>query len=281
MKSEMSPSLSILTARGLVLALAAGLVLAGCSARAATPSPLPTIARNSASPSMPVSAQPTAGPTSSPGTPSSSPPPASESPAASGSAGSGYTTTVDNPFFPLVPGTILTYQGTKDGHAAVEEFEVKSDTTVIDGVTCVVTEDRVSLGGVPTENTLGYYAQDSSGSVWYFGEDVQEVGADGTAHTVDSWRAGLDTAQPQMIMPGAPAVGQAFDHPWTQTDFSIEALDVTMDVPAGSFSGVLMTKEWSPVEPNVVVHKYYAPGVGMIRDVSISGPYEEVQLQSR
>jgi len=195
-------------------------------------------------------------------------------------ASPGFLTVIDNPFLPLTPGRTMAYTGTKDGHAATEVVETRADTKVIDGATCVVTEDRVSLAGTLVERTLTYYAQDDTGSVWSFGEDVQDLAPDGTVQATTSWRAGVDSAPPMLVMPGQPRAGDTFEHPYTSNDFQILSLAETQTVPAGSYSGVLQTKEWSPAEPDVVVHKYYASGVGLIRDVAVSGPYEEVVLAS-
>jgi len=83
-----------------------------------------------------------------------------------------FTLTIDNQWFPLKPGTVNTYEGTKDGKAARSVFEVTADTKVIDGVTTRVIFDRLFLDGTLAERTSDYDAQDDDGNVWYFGEDT-------------------------------------------------------------------------------------------------------------
>ncbi len=186
--------------------------------------------------------------------------------------------TVDNPWFPLVPGTTFTYQGTKDGKAAVETFTVTATTKVVAGVTCVVIEDRLSLGGVPAEKLRGYYAQDQDGNVWYFGEDMQELDANGNVVATDGWHAGVDEVPPQLIMEASPVAGHSFAHGYTKNDFAVLSLSEAVKVPYGSFPAALVTKEWSPLEPTIETHKYYVSGVGEVRDVAVKGPTEELVL---
>src|SRR5262245_62780662 len=78
---------------------------------------------------------------------------------------------IDNPFFPLQPGTTFTYQST-DG-SEVDFVTVTDQTKTILGVTCVVVQDNVFVDGKLAESTLDYYAQDKDGNVWYFGEDTK------------------------------------------------------------------------------------------------------------
>src|SRR5215212_417790 len=85
-----------------------------------------------------------------------------------------FTTTIDNKFFPLKPGTTLVYEGqTKEGTERTE-FTVTHDTRQVMGVECVVVRDKVFLNGGLIEDTFDWYAQDKTGNVWYFGESTKE-----------------------------------------------------------------------------------------------------------
>jgi hypothetical protein len=262
--------------RRLVWALAAAglaLVLAGCDSAGAGPS---AEAGATAEPPTTTAASPSAeaslGPNPSP--------PSSIKPAASGAIDpASFSSTVDNAWYPLLPGTRFTYQGTKDGRKAVESFTVTRATKVVAGVTCVVVEDKVSLGGVPTERLLGYYAQDRAGNVWYFGEDIEELDANGqVVSTAGSWHAGINKATAAFFLEASPTVGKSFAHQYTHNDFAVLSLTEKVSVPYGSFSNALVTKEWSPLEPDIETHKYYVQGVGMVRDVAVKGPTEELVL---
>ena len=191
-----------------------------------------------------------------------------------------FTSTVDNRWFPLVIGTKLTYQGTKDGKRAVETFTVTTTTKPVDGVTCVVTEDVLSLAGVATEKVIGYFAQDRDGSVWSFGEDNQELDANGhVVSTEGSWHTGVDKALPALVMEGTPVVGHSFEHAATKNDYAVVSLASAVKVPYGSYDNALVTREWSPLEPDVETHKFYVPDVGVVRDVAVKGPTEELVLE--
>jgi hypothetical protein len=190
-----------------------------------------------------------------------------------------FTTTVDNRWFPLVPGTKLTYQGTKDGKRAVETSTVTRTTKRVDGVECVAVDDVLSFGGVATERVIGYFAQDRNGNVWSFGEDAQSLDTNGNVVSTDgSWHAGIDKAPRAMFMEGTPVVGHSFADDYTKNDYAVVSLTSTVKVPFGSWSNALVTKEWSPLEPDVETHKFYVPGIGLVRDVGVKGPAEELLL---
>jgi len=188
-----------------------------------------------------------------------------------------FATKIDNPWFPLTPGTTLTFEGTKDNKHAVRVSSVTSRTMVIEGVTCVVVEDSVSLGGSPAERALAYYAQDRQGNVWLFGEDSQEI-EHGRVVKNEGWQAGTDGALPSFFMEAAPTIGHSFAHEYTNDHFRVVSISESVKVPYGSFRDVLLTKEWSSEEPDVLTHKYYVRGLGEVRDVTVKGPLEEFDL---
>ena len=86
-----------------------------------------------------------------------------------------FVATIDNPYFPLVPGTTFIYEGQTANGLEHNEFAVTHNTRVIDGVTCVEVLDTVKLNGELTEDTLDWFAQDKDGNVWYFGENSEEL----------------------------------------------------------------------------------------------------------
>jgi hypothetical protein len=81
-------------------------------------------------------------------------------------------------------------------------------------------------------------------------------------------------------MEATPTVEHSFVNDFTKNDFAILSLSDAATVPAGSFQDVVVSKEWSPLEPDVEVHKYYARGVGLVRDLAVKGPAEELVLVS-
>jgi len=198
---------------------------------------------------------------------------------------SAFGDTIDNPYFPLVPGTTYRYEGTIDGVPAVDLFEVTDDVKVIQAVRCVEVRDRLYLDGVLSESTLDWFAQDRSGTVWYFGEETKELDERGrVVSTEGSWKAGSRGAQAGVFMPARPQVGDRFDQelaPGVAEDqFTILSLDANVTVPFGHFSHVMLTEETTPLEPGVVDHKYFARGIGEVREASVAGGAEFLDLVS-
>jgi hypothetical protein len=182
---------------------------------------------------------------------------------------------VDNPHFPLVPGTTLVYRGESDGEREVVTIEVTDRTKEILGVTCVVVKDTVEVAGEVHELTFDWYAQDVEGNVWYMGEATKEYEDGEVVSREGSWEAGVDGALPGIIMPAEPEVGMAY----TQEHYAGEAEDKgkvvavgrEIAVPYGSFHDVLITEDWTPLEPRFLENKHYAPGVGVVFEELVKG----------
>jgi hypothetical protein len=196
-----------------------------------------------------------------------------------------FVAAIDNPWLPLKPSTTMRYRGTKDEEPAIEVFTVTNRTATIDGISCVVIDDRLFLGGRLAERTNDHYVQDKDGNVWYFGEDTQELDAKGkVTSTEGTWHAGVDAPQPGIFMAATPTVGhsylQEFYRGHAEDHFSVESLSAAVGVPYGSFSGALRTKEWTPLEPAVIDNKFYVRGVEEVKEVTAKGPLEELSLVS-
>jgi hypothetical protein len=194
-----------------------------------------------------------------------------------------FTTNIDNPFFPLQPGTTFIYKGNKEGSKQRDEFAVTDRTVVIDGVTCRVGHDKVFMQGVLQEDTFDYFAQDVDGNVWYFGEDTEELDSKGrVVSTEGTWRAGVDGAQPGIIMEAHPKVNdhyfQEVAAPIAQDEAIVLNLHEIVAVPFGKFTNCLQTKEFTQLEPGNVEHKFYAGGVGFILGVVVKGGKERLAL---
>jgi len=198
---------------------------------------------------------------------------------------SGWASEVTNPYFPLPPGTTFHYTGERDGVPSTDDMEVTRQKKVILGVRCTEVHDQVFTDGVLSEDTLDWYAQDSSGNVWYFGEDTKELDANGTViSTEGSWLAGVSGAQQGIIMEAHPKVGDRY-----QQEFSVGVaedmaqvlgLNKSACVMYGCFDDLLLTKEWTPLEKGVTEYKYYAAGVGFIRADVVKGGDEHSELVS-
>jgi hypothetical protein len=190
---------------------------------------------------------------------------------------------VDNPWFPLKPGTTLVYRGVKDGTGMLERFRVTGTTKLIDGVRCRVVDDRSWQNGHLAERTRDYYAQDRNGTVWYFGEDTAELDASGrVVSRAGSWHSGRGAARAGIFMPARPHVGehhfQEHDAGNAEDQFRVVSLQAHVTVPYGSFAHALRTREWTTLEPDVVDAKYYVRGIGEVFEGSQKGPAERSRL---
>jgi hypothetical protein len=187
-----------------------------------------------------------------------------------------FTTAVDNPFFGLEPGTRWVYRSIDhNGRTGQKTVEATFDTQRIMGVTCVAVRDTEALDGRVVEADVDWYAQDLAGNVWYFGEQTTEpVSAGG------SWTAGVAGAQPGIAMKGHPRLGDRY--PEAARDIAeIRGLSGRASVPVGTFVGVLVTRDTSPLEPGRAELRYYAEGVGLVLITTDRGDRTELVEMTR
>jgi hypothetical protein len=181
---------------------------------------------------------------------------------------------VDNPYFPLVPGTILKYVETEGGETSEIEVTVTSETKIIMGVKCMVVHYVLTTKRGVKEDTYDWYAQDKDGTVWYFGELTKEFKRGGRVGTEGSWEAGVRGAQPGIIMPGDPHPSKPYRQeymPGKAEDMAqIIATNEAVTVPAGTFTTCVKTRDWSMLESGNE-YKWYAKGVGVVRTQSSGG----------
>jgi hypothetical protein len=186
-----------------------------------------------------------------------------------------FVATVDNPYFPLVPGTRWVMKGQGESAGEVTTTEVTADTKTILGVVCTVVRDEVDADGELQELTFDWYAQDAAGNVWYFGEDTAEYKNGKVTTRKGAWETGVDGAQPGIIMPADPVVGVTYRQEFFEGEAEdlakVVELAASAETPADSYSDVLVTEDWTPLEPDVVERKFYAPGVGLVMERLVSG----------
>jgi hypothetical protein len=182
-----------------------------------------------------------------------------------------FTTNINNPYFPLQPGTTYIYEGPTSAGYIRNTLDVTTNTNLIDGVTTVEIHDQVFTDGALTEDTLDWYVQDKDGNVWYFGEDSDELINGRVSSIGGSWLAGVNGAKPGIIMKAHPKVGdfyrQEFQLGNAEDSAGVLSLNQTVTVPAGTFNNCLETYEVTGLEPGALEHKYYAAGVGNVLTV--------------
>ena len=194
---------------------------------------------------------------------------------------------VDNPYFPLIPGKTFTYKNTivEGGDTTIQDISVcvTKHIKVILGVECTVVHDVVKEGGRLAEDTFDWYAQDKEGNVWYFGEATRAFEG-GEVSTQGSWEAGTDGAGPGIIMHANPAAqfGKAYYQEFYKGHAEDQAINLDTagraNVPYGTFTNCLRTREFTALEPGVAELKYYARGLGLVLTETVEGGNEREVL---
>ena len=180
---------------------------------------------------------------------------------------------VDNPYWPLTPGTQWIFGGSE-----YVEVTVAEETKEILGIPCTVVRDTLRDGSADAailEDTYDWYAQDKDGNVWYMGEDTKEYQGTKVVSTEGSWTGGVDGAQPGIVM---HAKQPPVDEPYRQEYLACEAEDYAevkgeseaVSVPFGDYTDCIKTHEYTPLEPDVNENKYYCAGVGLVLEEDVA-----------
>jgi hypothetical protein len=191
------------------------------------------------------------------------------------------STTITNPYHPVTAGKKYIYEGqTPEGLERIEEQRLTTTKTIL-GITCIVVNFKAYLNGKLIEEAWDWYAQDNDGNLWYFGEAVDNYNANGTLKDhAGSWEAGVDGAQPGIIMLASPQAGIAYREEYyfnhAEDRAEVTATGLTVTIPLGTYNNCIKTKNWTELEPDLNENKFYAPGIGLVRDVNITDNTEIV-----
>jgi hypothetical protein len=197
-----------------------------------------------------------------------------------------FTTKIDNPYWPMQPGSRWVYretdaQGTKQRVVVTVTRKTKK---IANGVTARVVHDVVTQQGKLVEDTYDWYAQDKAGNVWYLGEATKEYENGKVRTTAGSWEAGVDGAQPGIIMPAKPKAGLSYRQEYYKGEAEDKARIVSLkeqaEVPAGHYKRVVMTRDVNPLSPKILEFKFYAQDVGPVLALSASGGSDREELIS-
>lgn len=190
-----------------------------------------------------------------------------------------FTINIDNPYWPMALGNEWVYRET-DTEGARERVvvEVTGETkTIANGIEARVIRDTATENGVPVEITDDWYAQDGAGNIWYLGEYVTNYKNGKVVDHDGSFEAGVDGAQPGVVMPANPEPGMAYRQEYYKGKAEDRGAMITVgeeqvQVPFGFFDeDVLMTRDLVPTEPKVQELKFYAPNVGPLLSVHTDG----------
>ena len=198
-----------------------------------------------------------------------------------------FSTNIDNPLFPLSSLGPKTFEGrdtdpdTGAVLAARLESAVLGKTRKVAGVEVLVLEEKVFANDELIERALDFFAQHDDGTVYYFGELVDNYENGKIVDHDGSWLAGKNGAEPGIVMPADPFVGQTFNQenaPGVAEDQSrVLALDENVKTPAGKFKGCAKFEDTNPLDsPPTTEFKWFCPGVGLVRDVDAEGFIELV-----
>jgi hypothetical protein len=195
--------------------------------------------------------------------------------------------TVDNPYFPLAPGSSRRYEGQELDPETGEMVELRVREHVspvpdeIAGAPVTTLAVQEYEDGQLTETTSDYHTQGPDGTVYYLGEDVNMYEDGQLVSHEGAWIAGEGANQAGEFMPAEPRVGDRFEQeqaPGVAQDIStVVAVDLTLQTAVGTFSGCIKTQDLNPLD-QAIEHKYYCPGVGLVREENANGSLDLVSV---
>jgi hypothetical protein len=194
-----------------------------------------------------------------------------------------FTVDVTNPFWPMAKGDRWVYEERDEkGTLTHDEVTVLDRTATINGIEALAVHDLATQDGVTVEDTTDWYTQDSDGNLWYLGEKTTEY-QDGRPHSTEgSWQYGVDGAQAGVILPAQPKAGLGYRQEYLKGEAEDRATILSTDeqaqTPAGTYTGTLLTRDTTPLEPELVELKWYARGVGPVLTLTPSGEQSREQL---
>ena len=195
-----------------------------------------------------------------------------------------FVSAIDNPYFALIPGRAWIYESPDEdeGYERVK-IEVTHEAKIVQGVTTTVVRAREWQDGDLVEDTFDWYAQDNEGNVWYFGEDSKEIEDGEVISTAGSWEAGVNGAKAGIIMKANPQVGAAYRQEYLEGEAEdmgqVIGVGEAISIRLGSYEDCVLIKDWTPLEPNVVEHKFYCRAVGnAVLEKKVVGDSGQIEL---
>jgi hypothetical protein len=182
-------------------------------------------------------------------------------------------TVITNSYYGPALGKTYVYKGGNAGQTPIEEIAISRRPTfkTVNGISCIIHHDLVKKNGIVIEDTDDWLAQDDKGNLWYFGEYVKNFNDDGSPSNNDgSWEAGLNGALAGYWMPVNPILGQKYYQEYFKDEAEDQAevieTNKSVTIAIGTYSNCIVTKDFTVFEPNIYEKKYYAPGIGFIKE---------------
>ncbi len=188
---------------------------------------------------------------------------------------------ITNRYFSLTPGTrdtLVAHGVDDDGDPFTERSERswQAGGPRILGLKATTMRDRAWEDGLLVEETFDYFAQDRTGNVWYLGEDVTNYHYDDDGKLLrtddhSTWRAGRRGAKPGWIMPASTKTGLNYYQEYAAADDALDegttwAILDSLTVGSRTYRNVMQVLETTALEPDARGFKYYAAGIGLIRE---------------
>ena len=197
-----------------------------------------------------------------------------------------FTTEIDNPYWPMEPGTRWSYTelDPEGGEITVDVTVTSTTKSIANGVEARVVRDTVRRDGEIIEDTFDWYAQDADGAIWYLGEDTAEFENGEIVSRDGSFEAGVDGALPGIAVPADPQAGMTYRQEYyageAEDNGAVLSVDELVEVAYGRFEGALLTRDTNALEPDVAELKLYAPGVGPVLTLDVAGGSGREELVS-
>lgn len=181
------------------------------------------------------------------------------------------STLLTNRYLPYQIGTKYVFEGETEDGSELNEIQRIDAVKVVMGIEVAVVRDKVWIDGVLEEDTRDWFAQDDDGNVWYMGEDVDNYNPDGSIRDHEgAWQAGVNGAKAGIIMLADPGPGNSYHQEFAEgiaeDEAKVVAMGLTVQVPFNTYFNCLKTKEWSDLEKGTIDFKFYAPGIGLIKE---------------
>ena len=190
-----------------------------------------------------------------------------------------FTNNITNPYFVAKPGTIRILKGTKDGTPQTHTTHYTNKVKRIIGVPCLVIKDVVTQPDGVEEIAYDWYAQDSKGNVWYFGESTSDYKKGVVISTKGSWESGVNGAKPGIVMPAHPKVGPEFYQEFrpgvAEDKGKVLGVHVKVKTHSGTYPNALEIRDTNPLDPSLVAHKWYVRGIGLVKSTRVGSSHTE------
>ena len=195
-----------------------------------------------------------------------------------------FSADITNAYWPMKPGTRWVYRALEEGEPPQDVAVVATTATkkLANGITARVVRDTAHSEGQLVEDTMDYYAQDKAGNLWYMGEETAEYENGKVVSRAGSWEAGKDGAMPGVLLPALPQDGQKYRQEYqkgeAEDNGEVIATNTLVQVKTGRYKRSLVTMDTSNLEKTAVEYKFYAPAVGPLLALDISGGASREEL---